>query len=141
GLPTRRDGRTNPQRAAVPAGSWLFSWCRIASGRAPYGVPHITRKRRIDAGETGRRTGRWVRLRKRPMPRDAFSRARSNPLDDLANVLHLGRRCKTMAYELTPLRKIRRAAKIDGVVFHRFPFDEQPISRRHLDRALQCQTR
>src|SRR5215470_15426543 len=45
-----------------------------------------------------------------------------------------------MAYKLTPFTEIRRAAKIDGVVFHRLPFDEQPIARRPLGRALQRQT-
>src|SRR5580704_15635954 len=52
-------------------------------------------------------------------------------------MLDLRRALKTFADELAPFLKIRRAAKVDGVIFERFPFDEQPVAARFLDRAQE----
>jgi hypothetical protein len=57
----------------------------------------------------------------------------------LIDVLHLRRRGKTMGDVLTPFLEIGRAAEIDRVIFHRCPFDEQPVTGGLLGRALQFQ--
>src|SRR5258708_36394611 len=64
---------------------------------------------------------------------------KSKPLQHLADVLHPRRRGKTVRDVLAPFLEIGRAAEIGRVVFHRRPFDEQPVAGRLLDRALQLQ--
>ena len=54
-------------------------------------------------------------------------------------MLHLGRRSKTVGDVLAPFLEVGRAAEIDGMIFDRLPFDEQPVAARLLDRALQFQ--
>src|SRR5262249_54266053 len=44
------------------------------------------------------------------------------------------------AHQPTPLLKIRRPTKIDGMVLHRFPLHHQPIASRNLNRAMQPHT-
>src|SRR5580692_4143613 len=64
---------------------------------------------------------------------------KSKCLHHLIDVLHFGRRRKTVGDVLAPFLEIGRAAKINSVVLDRLPFDEQPVAARFLDRALQFQ--
>ena len=61
------------------------------------------------------------------------------PLHHLTDVLDLRRRGEAVGDVLAPLLEVGRAAKVDGVVFHRRPFDEQPVAVRLLDRP--CSSR
>ena len=40
---------------------------------------------------------------------------------------------------LAPFLEVSRTAEVDGVIFYRAPFDEQPVAARLLDGALQFQ--
>src|SRR5947209_7693448 len=61
----------------------------------------------------------------------------SEPLDDLRHVVDLRRLREAVADQLAPLGEIGRATEVDRVVLDRVPLHEQPVARRHLDRALQ----
>ncbi len=60
-----------------------------------------------------------------------------NPFTTCVTCSTSGGEAKQWRDELAPFLKVGRAAKIDGVVLDRLPFDEQPVTRRLLDRALQ----
>src|SRR5712691_16204 len=64
-------------------------------------------------------------------------RSISSSLHHLLHMLDLGRLRKTVPDQLAPFLEIGGAAEIDRVVLDRLPFDEQAITLRTLDRALQ----
>src|SRR5436309_2848000 len=57
--------------------------------------------------------------------------------DGPSRMLDLGRREEAVPRQLAPGLEVLRAAEVHGVVLQRLPFDDQPITRRLLDRALQ----
>src|SRR5215471_16440927 len=61
----------------------------------------------------------------------------SKPVNRFAYMLDVGRRGEAMSNQLAPFLEVRRAAKVDRVVFHALPFDEKAIARGLLDRALK----
>src|SRR6185437_1850431 len=52
-------------------------------------------------------------------------------------MLDLGRAVETGPDELAPFGEIGRVAEVDGVAFEAFPFDEEAIALRMLDRAFK----
>src|SRR5262245_14773924 len=73
----------------------------------------------------------------RPQSPHAPARIHSEPTHRLSHVLDLRRLRETMADELAPLLEIGGVAEVDRMVFHSFPFDEEPVAAGMLDRALQ----
>src|SRR5579863_5389178 len=126
------------------AGSRPFTmtpiWAESASGKSGRASSLRRAKRRSNPeprGLTGLlRFARNDDLRNDDLRNDDLE-ASLEPLYNLSHVLDLRGRGEAMADQLAPFLEVGGTAEIDGVVFNRFPGDEQAIATWMFDRAPQ----